>query len=189
MSEAYRPRLTADGIYENPYWYGDNIFAQYDYGLPNCTCYAWGRWYELLGNRPGGLSTGDGGNWYEYNINTGAYAYGSTPKLGAIACFASTVGGSGHVAVVEEINPDGSFITSNSGYYRPVAAYPPNTPNYFYTSTHDAEYKLAGWMAGRYSFQGFIYIPIDFATGFPLWLTFVLKRRREKANGKYTIFL
>lgn len=189
MSNVYRPRLSVDGIYEKRYWYSDNIFAQYDYGLPNCTCYAWGRWFELLGSRPSGLSTGDGGNWYEYNINAGAYAYGSKPKLGAVACFASTVGGSGHVAIVEEIHHDGSFVTSNSGYYRPVSTYPPDTPNYFYLSNHNSTTKLASWMAGRYSFQGFIYIPLDFTAGLPLWLLFVLKRRRESKNGKYSIFL
>lgn len=181
MSRLYTPRLTDDGIYNNPLWYSDNIFAQYDYGLPNCTCYAWGRWFELLGSRPNGLYTGDGGNWYEYNINTGYYAYGSTPKLGAVACFASTVGGSGHVAIVEEIYPDGSFVTSNSGYYRPVSAYPPDTPDYFYVKTHDSSTKLAAWMVGRYSFQGFIYIPLDFSR-LPIW--FILKAMKKRSDRR-----
>ena len=38
----YIPRLTRDGMRGNPYWYSRNPFYQYNVGLPNCTCYAWG---------------------------------------------------------------------------------------------------------------------------------------------------
>ena len=49
------------------------------------------------------------------------YKRGSTPKLGAIACWSlGVVGigndGAGHVAVVEQINSDGSIIVSESNY-------------------------------------------------------------------------
>lgn len=179
MSDKYVPRLDSAGIYQNKYWYSDNPFEWSGYGLPNCTAYAWGRWYELLGFAPSALSTGDGGNWFDHNENVGGYDSGQTPKLGAIACFGSTVGGAGHVAVVEVIDPDGSFVTSNSGYYRPLSTYPPDTPNYFYTATHNAQTKLSSGMGGRYEFQGFIYIPKSYGEPIPMWLFRILTNKRR----------
>ena len=38
----FEPRLTSAGMRGNPYWYSRNPFYQAGYGLPNCTCYAWG---------------------------------------------------------------------------------------------------------------------------------------------------
>lgn len=175
----YVPRLTASGIYRSPYWYDDNIFYQYGWGLPNCTCYAWGRWRELLGHFPTDLSTGDAEEWYDDAVNTGVYATGQTPKLGAIACYRSIIGGSGHVSVVEEITGS-TFTTSNSGYYRPVSEYPPDTPNFFYPNTITRSDRLADWMVGRYEFQGFIYNPIEYSGTFPIWLLFKLKERRGR---------
>ena len=49
----------------NSYYYANNPFYQSGYGLPNCTCYAWGRFYELTGERPK-LSTSDAENWFGY---------------------------------------------------------------------------------------------------------------------------
>ena len=40
--EVYIPRLTSDGIMNNPYWYDRNPLYLAGYGLANCTCYAWG---------------------------------------------------------------------------------------------------------------------------------------------------
>lgn len=39
---AFVPRLTSDGMQGNPYWYSRNPFYLAGYGLPNCTCYAFG---------------------------------------------------------------------------------------------------------------------------------------------------
>ena len=39
---AFVPRLTRDGMQGNPYWYSRNPFYLAGYGLPNCTCYAFG---------------------------------------------------------------------------------------------------------------------------------------------------
>ena len=52
--------------------------------MPNCTAYAYGRAYEILGTRPN-LCPNNAGRWYDYNVNNGYYPYGQTPKLGAIA--------------------------------------------------------------------------------------------------------
>lgn len=155
---AYNPRLTPEGIYGSKYYYTDNPFESAGYGLPNCTAYAWGRFYEVSGVRPNNLPTSDGGTWYQKVVQSGHYATGQKPQLGSVICYASTTGGAGHVAIVEQINSDGSFIISQSGYNRPLADYPPDTPEYFWTSTCDGATMLPKGST-KYAFQGFIYNP------------------------------
>ena len=43
----FNPRLNLNGMLNNFYWYSDNPFYQSNYGLPNCTCYAYGRFWEI----------------------------------------------------------------------------------------------------------------------------------------------
>lgn len=119
--------------------------------LPNCVGYAWGRWYELLGSAPK-LCKGNAENWWSYNDG---YERGQKPKLGAVICWSKgKVGngsdGAGHVAIVEQINSDGSIIISNSGY-KTIR---------FYTKTLQPPYNYGT----GYTFQGFIYPPITFGT-------------------------
>lgn len=148
--DPYIPRLTDSGMRGNPYWYSRNPFYQAGYGLPNCTCYAWGRFWEIGDpnqqyiNRPT-LSTGNAEDWYGYTAD--GYQRGSTPQLGAVACWADgPYSGDGHVAIVEEIHSDGSITCSNSAY----------GGQYFYTTRlYPPDYLPA---AG-YRFQGFIYNP------------------------------
>ena len=151
---AFTPRLDRNGMANNPFWYSDNPFyTTGDNGLPNCTCYAWGRFWEegTPQTRPN-LSLGNAQDWYG---NTGdGYERGSTPKLGAILCLSGGGGvGVGHVCVVEQINSDGSIVTSNSAYTR--------NPDYmdsyyFYLETRQPpNYDPSG----TYGFQGFIYNP------------------------------
>jgi len=117
-----------------------NAFYACGYGMPNCTAYAWGRAYEILGTRPK-LCTSSAHKWWNYNKSGGYYEYGSTPKLGAIACW--TRGVSGHVAVVEAIN--GNTVTISESHL---------THGNFDTKTLTigAESGYAG------VFQGYIYI-------------------------------
>lgn len=136
----------------NKYYYEDNIFYQSNYGLPNCTCYAYGRFYELIKEKPKGLATSNAENWCK---DSKGYEKGKTPKLGAIICWRkgkvhNSKDGAGHVAVVEHINNDGSFITSNSAYKSTM----------FYRKTINKDCKLKG-----YEFEGFIYPPIEFTSG------------------------
>lgn len=143
----FEKRTTAPSK-NSKYYYSDNIFYKCGYGMPNCTCYAWGRFYELSGKTPK-LCTANAENWYKYKDG---YARGKTPKLGAVIVWAKGVvgnskDGAGHVAVVEEIYSDGSILTSNSAY---------NSTN-FYTKKIPNTYKLNG-----YKFQGFIYNPVEF---------------------------
>ena len=155
----FTPRLTSEGMQGNPYWYSRNPFYLAGYGLPNCTCYAWGRWFEESDTDHNytpvpTLSTGNAEDWYGY-VQDG-YERGQTPKLGAVACWADgPFSGDGHVAVVEQIDPDTGVITcSNSAY----------GGQYFYlTHLSPPDYLPA---AG-YVFQGFIYNP--YTGGSPWW--------------------
>lgn len=145
----YVPRLSDSGMQESPLWYSDNPFYQSGYGLPNCTCYAWGRFYELTGERPT-LSLGNADQWYSY---PDGYERGQSPKLGSVLCFGyqgSLTGQGGHVAIVEEIHDNGDIVTSNSAY----------GGSYFYTQTLK---KADGytWTTDAY-IQGFIYNPVNF---------------------------
>ena len=105
---AYVPRLNSDGMLNNPKWYSQNPFYTNGYGLPNCTCYAWGRFWEISDPTNQGINTpalshGDGDQWWGYTQD--GYERGQTPKLGATICFSESHGyGTGHVATVEEIN-------------------------------------------------------------------------------------
>lgn len=150
----YVPRLTKDGIYGSPYWYSRTNPFYPTYQMPNCTCYAWGRFWECGGqdNVPN-LPTGNAGTWYGQAASRG-YQVGQTPALGAVACFGKS-GAAGHVAVVEQISSDGSYINcSNSGYYRPVST---SNWHYFFMTTNYASNNYIPWSG--YYFQGFIYNP------------------------------
>lgn len=120
--------------------------------LPNCVGYAWGRWRELLGAYHN-LSRGNAENWYG---NTGdGYKRGSTPKLGAVICWrkgkaGNSSDGAGHVAIVEKINSDGSITTSESAYGGAR----------FKTKTYKPSNNY--YLGSSYTFQGFIYPPIEF---------------------------
>lgn len=158
----YTPRTTSSGMPGSNFWYNASYNPFYPtYGLPNCTCYAWGRWYEINNSRPS-LPTGDAGTWWN---NVSGYQTGSTPKLGAIICFSGgPYSGRGHVAVVEKIYSDGSVLFSNSGYTRDPSLYP---SLYFYlrcAHPNDNYQTGAHGYSGYagYTFQGFIYNPVDF---------------------------
>ena len=143
---AFVQRTTAPDE-SNSFYYASNPFYQSGYGLPNCTCYAWGRFWEISDphrtgvNKPT-LPTGDAGTWID---NAPDYHTGQTPLLGAVICW-DKPGGAGHVAIVEEILSNGDIVTSNSAW----------NSTFFYTKTI---YKADGYNFGSYVFQGFIYNP------------------------------
>ena len=121
---AYIPRLSSAGMRGNPYWYTSlNTFYPAN-PLPNCTCYAYGRWLEIArGNSHDleGLFTKNyggrnGGNWYRASPNLQAGI--TNPELGDIACWGFSDyrrNGWGHVAVVEQIFSD--YIVVSARYY------------------------------------------------------------------------
>ena len=146
----YIPRLTDEGMANNPYWYSRNPFYQAGYGLPNCTCYAWGRFWEIgdpnriYEHRPN-LSTSNAEYWYGASDG---YVRGQAPALGAVACWADgPFSGDGHVAIVEEIDPVTGVITCSNSAYGGA---------YFYLTTLSPPNYLP---AAGYVFQGFIYNP------------------------------
>lgn len=143
-ASGYVPRLIAPAK-TNKYYYSDsNVFYKYGYGMPNCTCYAWGRAYELTGQIPA-LCVYSAYMWYDYNIENRLYPYGSEPRLGAIACWVYSSGTAGHVAVVEKIEDD-TITFSNSAY----------SGIEFYTSTAPVDDPSDG--RETWIFQGYIYI-------------------------------
>jgi surface antigen len=142
-STKYTPRTTAPDSNNAYYYSSKNIFYASGYGMPNCTAYAYGRAYEILGTKPK-LCSSNAGNWYGYNKSNKYYSYGSTPKLGAIACWSKS-GAAGHVAVVEAINGNNVTI-SESHYYSKVV---------FDTKTMK---KDSSNYLTSYNFQGYIYI-------------------------------
>ncbi len=111
--------------------------------MPNCTGYAFGRFMEIMGTTSCNLSTANAGEWYYHTAD--GYERGKTPRLGAVICW-SNPGKAGHVAIVEQINSDGSILISESGY---------QSVSYFWTSTLQPGYKYGS----TYVFQGFIYNP------------------------------
>lgn len=144
-SPIFVPRLTSDGMRNNPYWYADNPFYVAGFGLPNCTCYAWGRWWEITGARPDKLPLGDASDWME-TAKANGLKYGSTPRLGAIACY--DYAGGGHVSVVEKMNADGSITTSNSAW----------GGVYFFLNDVSGPEFFPSWAPSDCVFEGFIYL-------------------------------
>ena len=176
VNPTYTPRLTSDGMAGNIHWYSSgNPFYASGYGLPNCTCYAYGRFWEIAdpgntgANNPTGLPRGDGGTWW--GTNTPDYEKGQEPQLGAVICFG---GSPGHVAIVEQINNGGeSIITSNSAY----------GGTYFYTVELFRSQNYTQY-ASR-PFQGFIYNPFAGGGDDPVYnekkhYNFVLFNRRKR---------
>lgn len=115
--------------------------------LPNCVGYAYGRTLEMLNITSANLPTCNAESWFPKFSNVG-----QIPKIGAIACWSKGVvgvgsDGAGHIAIVEQIEKDGTIITSNSGY----------NSTRFYLKTLKPPYNVSG-----YNFQGFIYLDGSF---------------------------
>ncbi|MCH5320128.1 MAG: CHAP domain-containing protein [Eubacterium sp.] len=134
FAQDFEPRLTAPQ--GEPYYTRElNAYSQTGYGMPNCVAYAFGRIYELNGERPL-LDHGSAGNWWFINKSNDYYDYGSEPKLGAVAYW------SNHVAVVEDIAEDGAITISESHWGGKYF----NTKVYYNMSSHYGQH-----------FYGYIY--------------------------------
>lgn len=83
------------------------------YAWGNCTWYVYNRFYQL--GKTIDPYLGDGGSWGA-NAAAKGYKTSSTPHAGDAVSFAPGAQGSspiyGHVAFVEFVNPDGSFLVS-----------------------------------------------------------------------------
>ena len=141
----FTPRLNEIGMQGSQFWYSTTNPFYPDNGLPNCTAYAWGRFWEIHPQVVPHLPTGNGEDWWG---SVSGYETGQTPRLGAVICFADgPYSGLGHVAIVEVINDDGSIVTSNSAY----------NGEYFYLKSGNASNNWG--YEPEYRFQGFIYNP------------------------------
>ena len=124
--------------------------------LRNCVGYAYGRFNEIVGQ--GKMVYLAPVNAEQFIIAINKYGQnltvGMTPKLGACMVWSqgsTSTGndGAGHVAIVEQINPDGSVITSESGY---------NAKKAFWVQTRNNSDGRWG-QGSKYTFLGFIYNP------------------------------
>lgn len=136
MMEDYRIRGCVPSKNDPNYYSARNIYHASGYGMPNCTCYAYGR---LLEN---GVIyrklTGNAGRWYQQAITAG-YPTGTEPKLGAVIVFER------HVAIVEHIYDNGDILTSNSQWKGEL---------FFMRKIT----KESGYKYGKQKFLGFIYL-------------------------------
>lgn len=138
----------------NAYYYANNPFYASGYGLPNCTCYAWGRFWECqgsAGSRPR-LSLGNAEDWWGYTSD--GYQRGQTPRVGAVICWrkgqaGNNSDGAGHVEIVEAVNDDGTIVTTGSAWNGYLFRTKKRNPT-------------SNWDGGDYIFQGFIYNPVTF---------------------------
>ena len=183
---AFQPRLSSTGIRYSPYWYSQNPFYLSGYGMPNCTCYAWGRFWEISdpnrlydnSTRPR-LSTGNGQDFFPHTQD--GYTRGRTPQLGAIACYSGgNYSGLGHVCVLEQHNSDDTWTVSESAWN-----------GYFFRASHkilangDYNDPVAG-----YTFQGFIYNPYAGDTDTPPYIEgsnfhlILAKRAIQRGKGE-----
>ncbi len=129
----------------NKCFYEDNPFYKAGYGLPNCTCFAWGCFYEYSGKKPR-LSTSNAENWWGHTSD--GYERGQEPKVGAVACWSKgKVGvgsdGAGHVAFVTKVYDDGSIDVCESGWKASKICW--------------TLHLKKGYARSGYKFQGFIY--------------------------------
>ena len=87
-----------------------------DYDTYQCTWWAAMRRNQI--GKPVDAHMGNGGQWNDTAARLG-YKVGRSPKPGDVICFEPGVHGSsgyyGHVAVVEQVNSDGSILISQSG--------------------------------------------------------------------------
>lgn len=124
--------------------------------LSNCVGYAYGRFNEIVGaGYMKYLAPVNAEQFINFmNYKEKGVTSGMTPKLGACAVWQagatmSPQDGAGHVAIVEQINADGSIVTSESGY---------NAKKPFWTQKRTNSDGRWG-QGSKYTFLGFIYNP------------------------------
>lgn len=124
--------------------------------LSNCVGYSYGRYNEIVGaGYMKYLAPVNAEQFIDFmNYKEKGVTSGMTPKLGAVAVWQAgktkqSSDGAGHVAIVEQINSDGSIITSESGY---------NASKPFWTQRRTNDNGRWG-QNSNYTFLGFIYNP------------------------------
>ena len=157
-------RISAPSESDYRYYSARNPYYKWNMPMPNCTTYAYGRFWEVYGDEPQyPLTLAKHPSviyWYAKNDANSAYRnhVGLQPGLGAIAVWSTipndnpNAGASeGHVAIVERVESNGDIYTSNSGY--------PNSNFYMQTYSRANNYNYVGSNGKTYYFQGFVYQP------------------------------
>lgn len=147
MPATFVPRLTDSGVNGGSWWYtSGNPFYAAGYGMPNCTCYAYGRYAEAR-NAWANLPTWDAKDWYD---DATSFQRGAVPGLGAVMCWGTTGSGPGHVAIVEQIAANGDVTISESHYTSSLPYWD------LQTLTAASGYSHP-YLGADYYLQGFIY--------------------------------
>jgi surface antigen len=104
------------GDWPRPY-YCDPTIPPRPYGW-QCVVWAAWRYHQLTGTYPP-FGWGNALTWTQGAKNAQGWSTSSTPVVPSIACLQPGVDGAfsdGHVAIVEQINTDGSVLTSNMNW-------------------------------------------------------------------------
>lgn len=107
-------RRTDDNL--GDWYYNANPYYQRGYGLPNCTCYAWGRLSEIC-NAPVTFYGGNAIMW----ANRPEMKHIPSPKVGCCIIYSGGTTDSygrlcGHIGVIEHVYDDGSIDVSMSSF-------------------------------------------------------------------------
>ena len=107
-------RRTDDNL--GDWYYNANPYYQRGYGLPNCTCYAWGRLSEIC-NAPVTFYGGNAIMW----ANRPEMKQIPSPKIGSCIIYSGGITDSygrlcGHIGVIEHLYDDGSIDVSMSSF-------------------------------------------------------------------------
>ena len=153
MAQTFTPRLNDTGVNGGYWWYTAGTFPNGNpfypnFGMPNCTCYAYGRYAEARGAWSD-LPRWDAKDWYD---DATSFSRGAVPALGAVICWGQTgAGATGHVAIVEAVMSNNDIIISES---HSATGLP-----YFETQTLTASsgYLDHPRLGSSFYFQGFIY--------------------------------
>lgn len=138
------PRTKAPNKSNKFYYSNLNTYYKHGYGMPNCTCYAYGRGLEITNGEAILPKSANAKNWYA--LTKGGYKKDNVASVGAIICFKGGKDGLGHLGVVEFVNHDKSIKTSNSAY----------KGTNFYMQTLKPPYNF-----GKYTCLGFIHLLSD----------------------------
>lgn len=120
--------------------------------LANCTSYVMGRFNEY-GQYNGfkyfkPFPYKNASDYFGYCKNTLHLKTGNKPKLGAIVCWSGgRTDNFGHVAIVEQLKPNGNIVISESQY------------GYYAFKCREVSPKENYGMKSYYKFQGFVYNP------------------------------
>ncbi len=126
------------------YYTAENPYNTFGCQMPNCTAYAWGRIFEILGTAPS-LSRNMAGRWYGENIQSGSYSYGCEARPGSVKCFDRNDNYTGHVSVVEDVSEGGNTLLISESQYGGA----------LFTSYE--EMSDATWESRGYRLLGYIY--------------------------------